>query len=664
MAFLLSQDQMSALVEAALGHLARTHKGDMFPSRLYDAAFKFAINRHMPVANFSDITALNEQRKAIAEAVATEALRQYMAKPSIGTEEVEMIKEVTDREGRTKEIRITRIKVINHRRPKVSDVPTPHKGFDLPGIVVDTLNHLQSQEMAIDERIAKLVMAVLDSNAFAVKMNSDVMAGGGLKYGAQLRSLDQFMNEKHKGKAPIRLSWQYLSGRFYPMSPLHHMQGDPIRALFTLTEPKESTARGKRIATRFWSREFGVAEGNYLDIIQFFRDAMTEALLDKERGKPSFTSFFLDGLKKRGIALKKAIRTFAAALAMKDLAETGKTNYIFFPDATSDGMQRLAALTGDKTLGHFTNIQASKVSQSLYKVLGKMAMNRLRPEEQHLVVFFQNEQGELDKEMCKWPVMRLVYGSGKDSLAKGMLFANPEDAEEFINPTTEKQIPGALEERIKKEGAGFLNPTFVDAFVATGIENAVANARRVAKLYESALNSLSPKWKPFIMALREVFKKAVTSGQPMEWVLGKGATRVIETWELDDESPRRLVEITTALGKSHRISVKEVKPSTRASKAPPLIMHADDGFAVMNILSIYKKLGLFYLPLHDAHGVGIDGLCKIKAVWKKVFYKMYWKTNRLYDLIHKWGIKTTLFKNGPEFLDAELFRQSKHCLGC
>ena len=42
MAFLLSQDQMSALVESALGHLARTHKGDMFPSRLYDAAFKFA----------------------------------------------------------------------------------------------------------------------------------------------------------------------------------------------------------------------------------------------------------------------------------------------------------------------------------------------------------------------------------------------------------------------------------------------------------------------------------------------------------------------------------------------------------------------------------------------------------------------------------------------
>lgn len=663
MAFLLSQDQMSALVESALGHLARTHKGDMFPSRLYDAAFKFAINRHMPVANFTDLAALNEQRKAIAEAVATESLRQYMAKSTVSTEEVVMVKEIRDREGRRKEIRITRIKVINHRRPKVSDVPTPHKGFDLPAVVVDTLNHLQEQEMAIDERIAKLVMAVLDSNAFAVKLNSDVMAGGGLKYGAQLRSLTQFMREPHGGKAPVRLSWQYLSGRFYPMSPLHHMQGDPIRALFTLTEPKEANAKGNRIANRYWWKEFGVNDKNYLDIIQFFRDSMKEALLDKERGKPTFSIFFLDGLKKMGISVKKSIRTFAAALAMKDLIETGKTNYIFFPDATSDGMQRLAALTGDKTLGHFTNIQASKVALSLYKVLGKMAGGRLRPEE-NLLAFFQDEFGEMCKEMCKWPVMRLVYGSGKDSLAKGMLFSNPEDAEEMIDPATGDQIPGAIEERIKKEGVGFLNSTFVDAFCATGLENAVANARRVAKLYESALKSLSPKWKPFIMALREVFKKAVSSGQPLEWVLGQGATRVIETWELDDESPRRLVEITTALGKSHRISVKEVKPSTRASKAPPLIMHADDGYAVMNILSIYKKLGLFYLPLHDAHGVGIDGLCRIKAVWKKVFYKMYWKTNRLFDMLTQWQIKTTLFKNGPEFLDAELFRQSKHCLGC
>lgn len=662
MSSIISQDQMQRLIESAAGHIARSHKGDMFPSRLYDAAFKFAINRHLPVANFTDVAALNEQRKIVAEEIATKALQKHLARPTIMTEEVVVEKSVRDRDGNKKTIRQTRIKVINNRRPKVSDMPTPHERHDLPEVVVDTLNHLQSQEMALDLRIAKLVQNILDSDAFAVKGVASAMEGGGLKYGAQLRSLSQFMREPHGGAARFKLSWQYLSGRFYVVSPLHHMQGDPIRAMMVLPKHESPTAMGKRIALRFWHKEFNVNEKTYEKILHLTYKASLAAEADTIRGKPVFTGFFLTELRKLGISLKKAIRTFAAALAYRDLKETGKTNYIFFPDATSDGMQRLAALTGDKILGHFTNIQSSRKALSLYKVLGKMAHGRLLPTERALAAFFFDD-GVMCKEMCKWPVMRLVYGSGKESLANGMLFTNPEDADKHRDENG-CQIPGSIEERIKKEGVGFLNPTFVDAFVETGIENAMVNAMRIAQLYERSLMSLSPMWKPFIMALREVFKKAVKSGQPLEWVLGDGATRIIETWDLDEESPRRLVPITTAMGKTHRISVKEIKPSTRASKAPPLIMHSDDGYAVMLITQIMQKMGRFYLPLHDAHGVGVSGLGQIKQIWKKVFFRMYWKTNRLYDLLQKWEIKTTLFKNGPVFLDLEQFAQSEHCLGC
>lgn len=661
----LKPDQVKNLISSCVSYLERVHKGDMFPSRLYDAAFKFALNRQVVVGDFSDLVALNLGRKQMADKVATAALQAYLQKGHVTLQEVVIEKDIRNRDGDKVPYRRVRLVVINNKRVKMSDTPTPHAPSDLPQIVTDTLNILQEQELAVDTRVAKMALAITSSLVYAVGGSVDMMEGGGLKYATQMRSLSAFMKETHGGKAKIQFTWQYLSGRFYVMSPVHHMQGDPCRAIFCLPKAETPTKRGEKMAYRYWAKEFGVYAGNYERIISFFRDAWKKSYEDKAKGKPEFTVWFLAGLRGLGISPKRAMRTFAAALAMQDLLTTGKTSYIFFPDATSDGMQRLAALTGDKTLGHFTNIQASARMLSLYKILGKLVLNRLGIANADLKVFLLDRDGKLSKDMTKWPVMRLIYGSGKDSLAKGMLFADPSDAEGIVDEEG-NQLPKVVEEMVR-ENPDCLNETYEDAILKVGLDKSLNAVRRLARLYEAAIKTLAPKWQEFIRVSRAIFKRAVDNGKPMEWVLGAGATRIIETWDLDEESPRRLIEIRTAIGQTHRISVKEIRPSTRASKAPPLIMHADDGYHVMKITKIFngkKSKSKFYLPLHDAHGVGIINLAFIKKVWKHTFAQMYFGQNRLYNLIKKWGIKTNLFKDGPEFLSRDLLMQSKYCLGC
>lgn len=581
------------------------------------------------------------------------------------------VQEVTipNKDGRP----IKRHYVVPHASARgVSEHVTPWENDDFhTARQIEGMNCLQSVEFALEPRVVRAVQALGSSVMYRVGGRED----GRVKYAPMLRSLKAWLDE-HKPEDTFRQSVFYSKGRYYySRNAITHMAGSLARSMVCLAHPSEAGTEEDRY--RAWAiaqDSYKLTRKNYRKFAwKFYYEVVLVAEQEKAEYVPSSDKPLAPRTqacanaaalaKKLGIKPKKIMDAYACALALIDMVDSaspnwkrinrclGRSRYIWQQDASADGFQRVAGLSGCEVLGYYTNIQGAPEPQSLYNQITSMAKAYVKPEP--IGVYFWEEG--------KWFVMRLGYGSSQDGLAKGLIFNDPES---FLLATTDGAWDPEKVKKLWQESFDIFNPDWVDVWDETGIENAWEVASAYSKAFYNATMDLSPKLREFIKCIRQTMANALEKGIPFYWTLWDGTKVFISDMEMDKESAPQSVTFTIG-GRKIRASILEQKKSNRTTMAPPMSIHPEDGSHVIENAISMAKAGQPYVSIHDSHGTGLGGLSLMYHVHRENMKKLYWDhPYRFFTHCSTFGVTPNkkIFKDGAVTLSLNRLMKSKYII--
>jgi hypothetical protein len=540
-----------------------------------------------------------------------------------------------------------------------SYLESPSDWEEVPGLTaqeVQALNSLQAVQYGPRHHALRFIKAFGTSRLWAVQGKMPGSEQGSFKFASVLKIVADW---EANGFKPIRLYCR-KDRRYYFTSPLAHMGGVVARSLMGYSRPFKGSRLDIQAAWGI-AKDEGVTPQNYLAIITSVRSAIRQAELEKGSFKSSKDMKYCprDGAlatlgsvaKQFGFKLEKVLAKYDLAMAMLQLEQLGETSYIFQQDCTSDGYQRIAALTGCSKLARYTNLGGHPDKVSLYKESEKFAR----------ALYTGSYDSLLDES--KFFVMRIGYGAGSTGLSKGLILNNPESHWDLVSDEAGEFCPSKAKEMSAKMPDIF-NPDTVDQF-SQNWDTAWDEAKKVSKAYSDALTFMFPKLREFIRSVREAYKNAYERNEMFTWQLGDGSTTSVfkVDWDYDHGADRVTF---TAGDRKFKVSIMQRRLVCQPSAAPPLCIHAEDASHVTLLALVMAKRGLNYSPIHDSHGTSVNGIRDVKRFWKAVFWKFYMTDNsRLVANLARYGVvlNPKVWKEGWTPINRENFLKSTHFMG-
>ncbi|MDF1756172.1 MAG: hypothetical protein P1U89_25520 [Verrucomicrobiales bacterium] len=459
---------------------------------------------------------------------------------------------------------------------KYNHLPQP-KGWAISNSFREAVNSLQNTEWTFSYEQLELMKKCLDcpDNEIRDKCKED--------------KVQFFLNiEKEMGRNkhpnfyfPYHFDYR---GRVYSSKSFLQPQGsDTEKSLLQFSEGKEMTDKGVEWLKIHVGNQFGI-RGPFDDRIKWVEDNESEIILCSK-----------DPVKnRRWLEAAKPWCFLRAAIELRHLSE-GKLNQTHLPvgvDGTCNGLQHIAALSRDNTLGKLTNLIPSDVPNDIYKsVADAMMVNRFSAS----IIEEIGKFIDIDRRFTKAATMTIPYGIGRSKV-------------------TEKYASMFEEQGLNKYRAKNLAKT-ISPVVWEAIDSTLGNT-----VFEIQ------GW------LQKVAKSVSESGQPIDWETPCGfrfVQRIVET----NESRKKINDIPFSF--TLRKRVKKFSASEQKQKIFPNLIHALDAshmIGTVHALQKRKKHRSFCM-IHDDFRTHAPNMPELNEVLREEFIRIYDSKNLLAEFV-------------------------------
>ena len=329
--------------------------------------------------------------------------------------------------------------------------------------------------------------------------------------------------------------------------------GDWHRAICDFAEAKPVNGEDIHYTLPVIASEYNVTEDNYRQIL----DAGVE---------------FIKNPSDFGINKKPAC-SYRAALAIKEMRETGKTAYIVQQDQSASAIGYYSYFTGDVGAAKLSNFLPSKDKQCFYTAAAEYVKHgELLPEDcRGHSIFFEKTTG-------KAIIIPMVYSAANASQTRGLILDKPQtDGIKFVD-STGVYIPGSLDNHPEES----FNPQYAEILKGMGWDLAVRVASDVARAYEIAVfDGLTCHLRTAMTSIKKASRVANKAGRKLTWESPSGCHIVNRKLVVDKDAERCTININHD-GRRHRISFLPVTEECSDSAAPPNFIHSVDASTVHN----------------------------------------------------------------------------------
>ena len=462
------------------------------------------------------------------------------------------------------------------------------------------LNYLQDATYSINMKVYDFVQKHRDH--WKWKMGDRTMA----KIGSTMKAIQEYLVKYPDGI--FKQKYATPDGRRYYalMNPLTHQGGDVPRGLTQWGKKYKVKSRAAiwKIAA-ILKDEYGVGMDNYKLVVN----------------NPDLSFGTEHGLKG-----KKPACTYAAALCIAELMETGESAFIVQQDQTCSGFQHWGMELDCHNLALLTNLLGGS-KKDLYTEAAKMAQLFVSGDYEY---FFDRKSG-------KFFVMRIGYGAAAASLARGLILDKPQDDEYRYLNDDGVYIPNSLETLAMSR----FNEDNYDYFVKLGWSEAVHQSQAISKAYYNGLMKLSPKLQSALRMCKEANRAALAKGEFMHWVLPNGDVKKNVAWKPNPEAKRVRISMRDQKDVKFQFSFMPMERMANDSAVAPIFIHGADGLTMGEmIIDSHENYFEPIAPIHDSTGTTVSHFDEIPSMWTRTCTRLWLnrKESMFFETMRRYGI--------------------------
>ncbi|SDH02022.1 DNA-directed RNA polymerase [Propionivibrio dicarboxylicus] len=544
--------------------------------------------------------------------------------------------------------------------------------------VLDTVNRIQSTPFRINQRVWAVVATLLS--------RVDLLTKKGKRKEPPALGYDDYLKTKFAPKAfdaeqkergGDRLRWRltrnvveelacrnenndegksfYFAynadtrGRLYPMAQWLSPQGEDLsKALLEFANGKTITAHGadylavhgsQQVRFEQILQDLGIEEERPLT-----RDERLAWIKKQEKNIRNFAANPLENL--GWTKAKNPYSYLAFCFAWADYLDHGPQVISHLPvhvDGVCNGLQHIAALTGDPVLISATNLLPGP-PQDIYLQVKKLVQSQIdKKASEDLYASFASAHSLIDRDMAKDVVMIIPYGAGDSGTIKAIC----ESLQKRMFPKERGIVkPTQLGETFSQ----FLLENFAESMTKVVDENnrkinpllihLTKLAESIALAFSAQLTKKFPSIGKFKRELVSSAKAVICSGQPMLWQAPSGlpviqrafrtSKTIIDcritspTFGFVDLSAKKYVKFHNRIKFTGQRISNDVHERYQQSGILPNFIHSMDSTHLVKTIQLATVRGISdFTVIHDSFGVHAADLPVLSECIREAFISMY-----------------------------------------
>lgn len=438
-------------------------------------------------------------------------------------------------------------------------------------------------------------------------------------------------------------------GRLYPVAQWLSPQGEDLsRALLEFADGKPISNEGVGYLAIHGSQQLRFEDILHdLGVEEERPVTLEERLQWVERHKANIASYAADPLKHLGwTQAKQPFQFLAFCFAWADYLEKGVESICHLPvhvDGVCNGLQHIAALTGNAALAAATNLQGGD-PQDIYLHVKSLALQALeKSAKTNPYAKFAIEHRLVDRDLAKSVVMIIPYGAGERGYTRAVLnrlrqimfpekigFNNPTKLGEYFLQFIKDHFPESVKETHDKHGRR-RQPI---------IEHLSELSTAIASTFKAVLNKHFPAITEFRRRLISSAEPVWLNGIPMMWQTPSGlpviqrnfriAKVVVDSkissavfGDLQLNATKNSTFATRLRFTTERVS-NEVYERDQASGMLPNFIHSLDCAHLIKTVQLAKESGISHFSMiHDSYGTHAADMPVLAKCIREAFVELY-----------------------------------------